>query len=311
MAATFQFHRTDAGGVRISIPNAVTCKLCGSDSLKQAYDLGACALLECRACGFRFIDFLDSDSASAKVIDEATIAKTAKAIESGLESNHDRIASCIDLVKSHVSEGPVLDVGAGGGAFLARISVLFPGSEGIDLHPVLYEICRRAGLQISREPLESAQWDGRRGAFGAVSMWDVIEHVNDPLAMCKKAWQLLREGGVLLLDTPTRDGLLYGVGEMTAMFSRGRYLTTLGIQYSSNRFGHKQIFRKVDMRRMLADAGFRSVVITEKKELSFPVRFYLQPLLKSRTLVRILEPVAAALLRLAMFKNKMIVVAMK
>jgi SAM-dependent methyltransferase len=311
MAANFQFHRTDAGGARIPIPNPVTCKLCGSGSLKQAYDLGACALLECRGCGFRFIDFLDSDWTSVNVIDEATIARTVKSIEGGLESNQHRIASCIDLVKSHVPEGPVLDVGAGGGAFLARISELFPGSEGIDLHPVLYEICRRAGLQISHEPLESAQWDVRRGAFGAISMWDVIEHVNDPLAMCRKAWQLLRDGGVLLLDTPTRDGLLYGVGETTGMFSRGRYLTTLGIQYSANRFGHKQIFRKVDMRRMLADAGFGSVVITEKKELSFPVRFYLQPLLKSRTLVRILEPAAAALLRLAMFKNKMIVVAVK
>jgi SAM-dependent methyltransferase len=188
---------------------------------------------------------------------------------------------------------------------------MFPGSVGVDLHPVLYEICRRAGLQISREPLESAQWDGHRGAFGAISMWDVIEHVNDPLAMCRRAWELLREGGVLLMDTPTRDGLLYGVGETTAMLSRGRYLTTLGIQYSSNRFGHKQIFRKIDMRRMLGAAGFGSISITEKKEFSFPVRFYLQPLLKSRTLIRIAEPAAAALLRLAMFKNKMIVVATK
>jgi 2-polyprenyl-3-methyl-5-hydroxy-6-metoxy-1,4-benzoquinol methylase len=299
--------------VRIESPNAVTCKLCESHSLRQAYDLGACALLECCTCGFRFIDYLDSDWASVNVIDEAAIAKTVKAIESGLESNHDRISSCIDLVKLHVPKGggPILDVGAGGGAFLARISELFPGSEGIDVYPVLYEICRRAGLQISREPLESTQWDGHRGAFGAVSMWDVIEHVNDPLPLCRRARELLRDGGVLLMDTPTRDGLLYAVGEATAMLSRGRYLTTLGIQYSSKPFSHKQIFRKIDMRRMLNAVGFRSVSIIEKKELSFPVRFYLQALLKSRTLVRILEPPVAALLWLAMFKNKMIVVATK
>jgi hypothetical protein len=41
------------------------------------------------------------------------------------------------------------------------------------------------------------------------------------------------------------------------------------------------------------------------------VRFYLQALLKSRTLVRMLGPAVEALLWLAMFKNKMIVVAVK
>jgi hypothetical protein len=62
---------------------------------------------------------------------------------------------------------------------------------------------------------------------------------------------------------------------------------------------------------MLSTAGFTSVSITEKKELSFPVRFYLQALFKSRILARVLEPAVATLLWLAMFKNKMIVVAVK
>src|ERR1700722_4260911 len=287
------------------------CKLCESDSLKRAYTLGACAFLECRTCGFRFIDYLDSDWASINAIDEAAIANTVGVIKTGLESSRARIASCIDLVQSHVAHGPILDVGAGGGLFLGRISELFPGSLGIELMPVLYEICRRAGLRISREPLESAHWDGYRGSFGGVSMWDVIEHVNDPLALCKRAWELLRDGGVLIMDTPMRDGLLYGVGETTAMLSRGRYPTTLGIQYSPEPFAHKQIFRKIDMHRMLSTAGFTSVSITEKKELSFPVRFYLQALFKSRILARVLEPAVATLLWLAMFKNKMIVVAVK
>ena len=113
MLPQFQFHRSDASGSRIELPNAVTCKLCESHGLRQAYDLGACALLECCTCGFRFIDYLDSDWTSVIVTDEAAIAKTVKAIESGLESNHDRIASCLELVQLHVSKGPILDVGAG------------------------------------------------------------------------------------------------------------------------------------------------------------------------------------------------------
>ena len=244
-------------------------------------------------------------------VDQAAVDRTVEIVKNGLESNSERLAACIDLVRLHVPQGPLLDVGAGAGAFLARINELLPGSSGVELTPVLYEICRRAGLQISRDPLESTQWDSRRGAFGAVSMWDVIEHVNDPLALCRRARELLCDGGVLLMDTPTRDGLLYRVGEATAMLSGGRFLTSLGIQYSPKPFSHKQIFRKIDMRRMLDAAGFSSVSIVEKKELSFPVRFYLQSLLKSRALIRLFEGPVEALLRLVRFKNKMIVVAAK
>jgi 2-polyprenyl-3-methyl-5-hydroxy-6-metoxy-1,4-benzoquinol methylase len=294
-----------------SISMTLRCKLCASQSLKRAYDLGDCDLLECSACGFRFIEYLDTYSTFVEPVDQQAIARTMEAIKNGLESNAERIAACVDLVRLHVPQGPLLDVGAGGGAFLARINQLLPGSSGVELTPVLYEICRRAGLQISHDPLESAQWDSCRGAFGAVSMWDVIEHVNDPLALCRRARELLRDGGVLLMDTPTRDGLLYRVGETTAMLSGGRFLTSLGIQYSPKPYSHKQIFRKIDMRRMLEAAGFSSVSIVEKKELSFPVRFYLQALLKLRALVRLLEPPVDALLRLVRFKNKMIVVAAK
>ena len=268
-------------------------------------------MLECRVCGFRFIEYLDSYPMFVQPVDQAAVDRTVEIVKNGLESNSERLAACIDLVRLHVPQGPLLDVGAGAGAFLARINELLPGSSGVELTPVLYEICRRAGLQISRDPLESTQWDSRRGAFGAVSMWDVIEHVNDPLALCRRARELLCDGGVLLMDTPTRDGLLYRVGEATAMLSGGRFLTSLGIQYSPKPFSHKQIFRKIDMRRMLDAAGFSSVSIVEKKELSFPVRFYLQSLLKSRALIRLFEGPVEALLRLVRFKNKMIVVAAK
>src|ERR1700720_2507958 len=121
------------------------CKLCKSIKLTPAYSLEACTLLECSACGFRFIDFLDSDYASVNDVDERTIAKTTAAIKAGLESSHQRIEACVDLVKMHVSRGPILDIGTGGGSFLAVASALFPGSQGIELAPVLFEICRRSG----------------------------------------------------------------------------------------------------------------------------------------------------------------------
>jgi 2-polyprenyl-3-methyl-5-hydroxy-6-metoxy-1,4-benzoquinol methylase len=165
--------------------------------------------------------------ASVNVVDEASIAKTAEIVKRELERNRERIAPYIGLVKSYVQEGPILDVGAGGGAFIVRTSETSLGSSGIELAPGLYENCHRAGLQISREPPESTHLDSYWGGFGAILMRGVLEHVNVPLALCRKVWELLRDSSVPLLDTPTRAGLLNRIGETTAMLSRGRYLTFL------------------------------------------------------------------------------------
>ena len=186
-----------------SISMTLQCKLCASQSLKRAYDPRRLRLA--RVLGLRIsilIEFLDSYSQRSWNPSTSKHSPAPWKRSRTASRAPERIAACVDLVRLHVPQGPLLDVGAGGGAGLARISELLPGSSGVELTPVLYEICRRAGLQISHDPLESTQWDSRRGEFGAISMWDVTEHVNDPLALCQRARRLLRDGGVLLTGHP-------------------------------------------------------------------------------------------------------------
>ena len=48
--------------------------------------------------------------------------------------------------------------------------------------------------------LSDAPWP--ENTFQAVTIWEVIEHVSDPLAMVTRAGELLTPGGILAISTP-------------------------------------------------------------------------------------------------------------
>lgn len=286
---------------------AISCKLCAADSLPiYTIQQGStrCKLHECRQCGFRFTDFFDRLE-DAEPATEANLEALRTYVATGLEANKQRVVENIELVTAAVSSGTLLDVGCGAGGFLAALSGFT--KTGIELEPTRAEFCRRQGLNVVERPLEDPCWEDR--SFDVITLWDVIEHVNDPLSMTTRAHALLKQGGRLFMDTPTRDGFLYVFGDWTARMSRGHLLGTMGVQYAATQFGHKQIFRKEDMRRMLTSSGFARVRIDEKFELSFPVDFYTRRFIKPGLLRRVANPLASALLAVLPVRNKMIVMA--
>ena len=108
------------------------------------------------------------------------------------------------------------------------------------------------GLEIYKRPIESDFWQkGYTNYFDAVTLWDVIEHVNYPFQTLQSAANVLKKGGLLLIDTPCRDSFYHQVGEMTYRLSGGRFPTFLNAMYSSHLFGHKQIFSTKEMKELV------------------------------------------------------------
>lgn len=282
------------------------CKICSS-SMFVRYRLPRYLLLECYSCGFRAIPYLDDESSGlTQTATEDRIRQDEKYADQGLESSKDRLTALTALVRQNVAEGgAVLDVGCGAGHVLRSLTDSYR-TTGIELAPSWFEISRRRGVNVVAEPLSSRYWDQYRSTFDAITLFDVIEHVNQPLEVCRRALELLAPGGVLLMDTPNADGLLYRFGDFTSRISRGRYPTTLGLQYRPTPFDHKQIFRKRDMRKMLAAAGFPQIRITTKTEFSLPIGVYLQQMPSAAKLT---APALKYILPLLPWRNKMIVKA--
>jgi len=45
-------------------------------------------------------------------------------------------------------------------------------------------------------------------AFDAICLWDVIEHLRDPVAVCRSLVRMLKPGGYLFLSTPDTGALI-------------------------------------------------------------------------------------------------------
>ncbi len=94
----------------------------------------------------------------------------------------------------------LLDVGCGGGAYLAWAAR--QGWEGIgcDVSGEAVAAARRRGMVAEEGTV--ATLDAAHGPFALVTAWDVLEHVDDPIATLHAIRERLVPGGRILIEVP-------------------------------------------------------------------------------------------------------------
>jgi len=100
----------------------------------------------------------------------------------------------------------IIDVGCGGGDFLALAKQFGDPSWqlfGVDFSDEALARLHARGLEGVKGRFEDMRWSGP--PVGVIVMNQLIEHVEDPAAAVLKAFNILRPGGVLILETPNLD----------------------------------------------------------------------------------------------------------
>jgi len=138
----------------------------------------------------------------------------------------------------------MLDVGCGGGTFLADARDAGWAMSGMEINAEFPEFCRRElGIEdvkvglISDPPFPDASFD-------AVSMLDVLEHMYDPVLSVKQCARLLKPGGVLAVKSPNGPMQLRKERVKKALGRGDGYVATIG---HLNQFSPKTLplaFRK-------------------------------------------------------------------
>lgn len=117
----------------------------------------------------------------------------------------------------------ILDVGCATGLFLAAGSDAWE-KQGVEPSPYAAQYARRRfGLNIYEGTLDNAPLEGRQ--FDVVTMWDVLEHLHDPLTDLRRVRALLRPDGIFVARVPNRHALEIGCfGESWAGFDQPRHM---------------------------------------------------------------------------------------
>jgi SAM-dependent methyltransferase len=104
--------------------------------------------------------------------------------------------------------GALLDIGAGRGRFVASARAAGWSATGIEPSARGVEAARAVyGVELARASLAEAS-----GTYDAVTLWHVLEHLDDPSAALARVASLLAPGGLLLVGVPNLDSVQARVG---------------------------------------------------------------------------------------------------
>ena len=134
-----------------------------------------------------------------------------------------RLLDCLLLRAWHVKKelrelsfgekSTILDAGSGFGQYTYRMSRMFPRSEilAVDVKEEQIEDCNRFFDKIKlsdRVKFEVADLTKlvRGDQFNLILSIDVMEHIEEDVLVFKNFYQSLKEGGVLLISTPSDQG---------------------------------------------------------------------------------------------------------
>jgi 2-polyprenyl-3-methyl-5-hydroxy-6-metoxy-1,4-benzoquinol methylase len=104
------------------------------------------------------------------------------------------------------SRGQLLDVGCGGGHFLARMRSLGWRVRGVEPDAEAVRVARdHFDLNVYHGVLADAHFPANE--FDAITMNHVIEHVDDPIGLLQECQRVLKAGGRLVVVTPNASSL--------------------------------------------------------------------------------------------------------
>jgi SAM-dependent methyltransferase len=198
-------------------------------------------IVQCRRCGLQFRSPRE---------DEATILSWYGDVEDPvyLAQEPARVAtfsSALDRLERRVPvRGPLVDLGCYTGVFLDVAAKRGWPVTGVEPSRWAGEVARRRGYTVYPGTVTTAPLPRR--AFAVVTLWDVIEHLADPVRELELAREVARDDGWLVVSTLRVDCWI---------------VRLLGRRWPWYMRMHLIYYSRETLRAVLAKAGWRMVAL--------------------------------------------------
>jgi 2-polyprenyl-3-methyl-5-hydroxy-6-metoxy-1,4-benzoquinol methylase len=232
------------------------CPVCAQSTADatEALRVFDIAYLRCAACGHGFVGerpteaalkslFTESDQHAGIYVDKAAARQRVEQIVKP------KLDWVLGLYQQHLGRRPasVVDVGAGGGHFLAAAQQAGIAAEGFELSRESRRFAQEAfGLELRADDYLATAPQPR----DLVTYWGLLEYVSNPPAFMTAARQRLAPGaGMLIVEVPRLDAL----GTVV------QAVNPTGVARHMDPTSHINCFSDLSLITALVNGGFRPV----------------------------------------------------
>ena len=232
-------------------------------------------MIDCRNCGFIHVIPIPSNQELNLFYNNEFYQKTKPNYIQGNEKEMNYFNSTFDeklvtiekLISSKSKR--ILDIGSGPGFFLRRAKRRGWDVIGVEPSPLACNYANKQNIPTIQKFFQEVT-PNEIGKFDAIHTFDVLEHVNNPIDIIKKAYSLLKKGGIIVVEVPNDFNPLQKLVQKK-LKKKEWWITLSHNSKNSAYIQHLNYFNFSSISDLIKHAGFKIII----KESTFPLELFL------------------------------------
>lgn len=241
----------------------IKCCVCDNtnpDLFKVLYEKPDYSVVECKSCSFNFIPPYFRKKITYQNYKDERVADAVRNGNNWVKIERHKLR--FDLIKKYKPSGSLFDLGAGWGHFMLTGKMLGYNVYGIEIseQPYLYS---KNDLKLPVDHIDFFEMNEDK-KFDIVTLWDVLEHIDDANTFVKKCHAVTANNGYLVLQVPQIDSYF-------AKKYKG--------DWKMMSLDHVNYFSKKTITQLLEKNGFKVEAIKSSFEIKLFIMYTLLPLI--------------------------------
>jgi len=244
----------------------IKCIVCNNSNKTQfqiRFRKSNCVVVKCNVCSFHFIPPYFRKQVDYSEYKSQDVANQVKQADVWIKIQRNLLR--YQLIHRFNKQGSVYDVGVGFGHFILTGKQLGHEVYGVELSKANAEfVTNELKLDIEHNSFLEVAEDKK---YDIVTLWDVLEHIDEGDKIIEKAARIMPVGGFLFIQVPQFDSF---------------FATLLNDKWWAMGLDHVNYFSKKTIKKLLDTNGFKTRKIKSSIELKNIYNYVIMPKIKNR-----------------------------